>query len=110
MSWLSAGVPAGTPTGVYLLTNIPPRPVRAVWGFDDTLIDTKRHLTLADLDAAAPHNPVFVSHANGDQAIESVLQAFEKVHRRYPRPDARHMLIHCQLASRFYPSIARSTG
>jgi len=39
-------------------------------------------------------------HANGDRAIESVLQAFEKACRLYPRRDHRHMMIHCQLASR----------
>ncbi len=38
------------------------------WGFDDTLIDTKQHLTRGDLDAAAPHNPVFISHASGHLA------------------------------------------
>ena len=35
------------------------------WGFDDTLIEEKRHLTRADLDKAAPRNPVFISHASG---------------------------------------------
>ena len=38
------------------------------WGFDDTLIDVKRHLTKSDLDEAAPQNPVFVSHASGHLA------------------------------------------
>ena len=38
-------------------------------------------------------------HANGDRAIESVLQAFESAQHLHPRSDHRHMLIHCQLAS-----------
>ncbi len=38
------------------------------WGFDDTLIAEKRHLTRADLDAAAPDNPVFISHTSGHLA------------------------------------------
>ena len=38
-------------------------------------------------------------HANGDKAIESVLEALEKACQAYPRQDHRHMIIHCQLAS-----------
>ena len=38
-------------------------------------------------------------HANGDRAIESVLEAIEKACQAYPRSDHRHMIIHCQLAS-----------
>jgi predicted amidohydrolase YtcJ len=38
-------------------------------------------------------------HANGDRAIESVLQALERAQHLHPRNDHRHMLIHCQLAS-----------
>lgn len=38
-------------------------------------------------------------HANGDRAIESVLQAFEKAFRHHPTSDRRHMIIHCQTAS-----------
>jgi hypothetical protein len=37
-------------------------------------------------------------HANGDRAIESCLQAFEKADQRYPGKDLRHMIIHCQMA------------
>jgi len=39
-------------------------------------------------------------HANGDRAIGSVLQALEKANQSYPRTDHRHMIIHCQLASK----------
>lgn len=35
------------------------------FGYDDTLIREKRHLTIADLDDASPHNPVYVSHITG---------------------------------------------
>lgn len=37
-------------------------------------------------------------HANGDRAIESVLDAMESAQRAHPGRDARHMVIHCQLA------------
>jgi predicted amidohydrolase YtcJ len=39
-------------------------------------------------------------HANGDRAIESCLNAFEKADHRYPGKDLRHMIIHCQLATK----------
>ena len=35
-------------------------------------------------------------HANGDQAIEDVIDAFEDADRTHPRKDARHIIIHCQ--------------
>jgi hypothetical protein len=38
-------------------------------------------------------------HANGDRAIESVLQAFEKAFAVHPSADRRHMIIHCQTVS-----------
>ena len=38
-------------------------------------------------------------HANGDAAIESVIQAFEKAQAKHYRADPRHMIIHCQMAS-----------
>lgn len=38
-------------------------------------------------------------HTNGDNAIEEAINAIEKAQAAYPRPDARHMLIHCQMAS-----------
>ena len=38
-------------------------------------------------------------HANGDGAIESVIQALEKAQSKHPRTDMRHMIIHCQMAS-----------
>ncbi len=38
-------------------------------------------------------------HANGDAGIETVLQAYENLQRRCPRPDARHLIIHSQYAT-----------
>lgn len=38
-------------------------------------------------------------HANGDWAIESVLEAFEKAYDLCPQNNRRHMIIHCQMAS-----------
>lgn len=39
------------------------------WGYDDTLVTEMRHPTRADLDAACPHNPVFVRHVSGHMAV-----------------------------------------
>ncbi len=36
-------------------------------------------------------------HANGDQAIEMMLEALEQVLEKYPRRDHRHTLQHCQM-------------
>jgi predicted amidohydrolase YtcJ len=35
-------------------------------------------------------------HANGDAAIDDVLDAYETAQKRRPRADARHLIIHCQ--------------
>lgn len=35
------------------------------WGYDDTLLEDGRHLTRADLDAAAPEHPVYLLHVSG---------------------------------------------
>ncbi len=43
------------------------------WGYDDTLIKEKRHLTREDLDHAAPRNPLFVSHTSGHLAYVNSL-------------------------------------
>ncbi|RLB04872.1 MAG: hypothetical protein DRG59_09675 [Deltaproteobacteria bacterium] len=39
-------------------------------------------------------------HANGDRTIGSVLEAFKRAIENFPRTDSRHMIIHCQLATR----------
>ncbi len=38
-------------------------------------------------------------HANGDVAIEMVLNAYERVQRLWPRPDPRHRIEHCSLVN-----------
>ena len=35
-------------------------------------------------------------HGNGDDAIQMILDAYEEAQKRYPRADARHIVIHCQ--------------
>ena len=43
------------------------------WGYDDTLMAERRHLNRADLDDAAPANPVLVSHVSGHLAYANSL-------------------------------------
>jgi hypothetical protein len=38
-------------------------------------------------------------HANGDVTIDLVLDAYERVQRDFPRPDARHRIEHCSLVN-----------
>ena len=38
-------------------------------------------------------------HANGDLAIESVLNAYERAQSEHPRPDPRHRIEHCTLVN-----------
>ena len=35
-------------------------------------------------------------HGNGDEAIQLILDAYEEAQKRYPRADARHIVIYCQ--------------
>ena len=49
-------------------------------------------------------------HTNGDNAIEEAINAIEKAQTAYPRPDARHMLIHCQMASEEQDVYKRQEG
>lgn len=37
-------------------------------------------------------------HGNGDASIDDILDAFEAAQRAYPRSDARHVIIHAQMA------------
>jgi len=37
-------------------------------------------------------------HGNGDAAIDDILDAFEAAQREHPRPDARHVVVHAQMA------------
>jgi len=43
-------------------------------------------------------------HANGDVAIDMVLNAYERAQRQWPREDTRHRLEHCSLVN---PSLLR---
>lgn len=36
-------------------------------------------------------------HGNGDNGIEDIIDAFEAAQKAYPRHDARHIIIHCQM-------------
>ncbi len=49
-------------------------------------------------------------HANGDRTIESCLKALEKADQRYPDKDLRHMIIHCQLATRDHIDRMKKVG
>lgn len=39
------------------------------FGYDDTLLEEKRHPTRADLDAVVPHHPVFIRHVSAHFAV-----------------------------------------
>ncbi|MEE2957841.1 MAG: amidohydrolase [Actinomycetota bacterium] len=39
------------------------------------------------------------THANGDEAVDVLLDAFDEVQTAYPIPDHRHTVQHCQLTS-----------
>lgn len=39
------------------------------FGYDDTALEEKRHLTRNELDAVAPNNPVFIAHITGHLAV-----------------------------------------
>ena len=49
-------------------------------------------------------------HANGDLAIDMVLNAYERVLEKWPRPDARHRLEHCSLVNHDLLTRIRDTG
>lgn len=38
-------------------------------GYDDTAMEDKRHITMAELDEIAPNNPVFIRHISGHFAV-----------------------------------------
>lgn len=59
---------------------------------EDTLVDQIQPLHDRGFQAAI--------HTNGDEATEVTLRALERVLITSPRPDHRHRLEHCQLASR----------
>lgn len=49
-------------------------------------------------------------HANGDLAIDMVLNAYERVLEKWPRPDARHRLEHCSLVNPSLLKRIKDTG
>jgi predicted amidohydrolase YtcJ len=54
------------------------------------------------VDDAQRNNWQVGIHANGDTAIEMVLNAYERAEAQWPRPDRRHRIEHCSLVT---PSI-----
>ena len=51
------------------------------------------------VDDAHRHGFQIGIHANGDVTIGMVLNAYERVLREFPRPDARHRIEHCSLVN-----------
>jgi len=51
------------------------------------------------VEDAHRHNFRVAIHANGDTTIDMVLQAYERVLAKYPRPDTRHRIEHCSLVN-----------
>ena len=49
-------------------------------------------------------------HANGDVAIDMVLNAYERVQTLWPRPDPRHRLEHCSLVNPELLGRIKATG
>lgn len=58
---------------------------------------TKAAMMLGVENAHKAGRQVFI-HANGDQAIDDVLEAFRAAQTAYPRSDTRHTVIHAQMA------------
>ncbi len=71
------------------------------WGFDDTLIEEKRHLTRWDLDEAVPDHPAFVLHASGHLAYaNSMALSMSGIGPATPQPKGGHI----QMDSRGEPT------
>jgi hypothetical protein len=51
------------------------------------------------VDDAHRHDFQIGIHANGDLAIDMVLNAYERALEKWPRPDARHRIEHCSLVN-----------
>ena len=60
-------------------------------------------MTQQDIDEAVEdawrHDIRIAIHANGDTTIDMVLQAYERVAARWPRPDVRPRIEHCSLVN-----------
>ena len=58
------------------------------YGYDDTLIEDKRHLTRQDLDEVSPGNPVFIRHVSGHLAYtNSKGLEVAAINRNTPQPE-----------------------
>ncbi|MCC7417547.1 MAG: amidohydrolase [Acidobacteria bacterium] len=65
---------------------------------DDFGILTMTQQELNDsVEDAHRHGFQIEIHANGDRAIEMVLNAYERAQTNWPRPDPRHRIEHCTL-------------
>jgi len=69
-------------------------------GTDDHGILTMTQQEIFDaVDDAHSHNWQVGIHANGDVAIDMVLQAYERALAKWPHPDRRHRIEHCSLVN-----------
>ncbi len=59
---------------------------------------SSKETLIANVDAAHKAGYQLFIHTNGDQAISDVLEAYRKAQQATPRSDARHTLIHAQMA------------
>ncbi len=53
---------------------------------------------VADVERLHAEGWQIAIHGNGDAAIDDILDAFESAQRKVPRQDARHVIIHAQMA------------
>ena len=65
----------------------PPGAWLRAWGYDDTALAERRHPTRHDLDAAAPRNPVRLTHRSGHAVVlNSLALAAVDIRRHTPDP------------------------
>ena len=62
------------------------------------------------VEDAHRHNFQVGIHANGDLAIDMVLNAYERVINKWPRPSIRHRLEHCSLVNPSLLQRIKDTG
>ncbi len=62
------------------------------------------------VEDAHRHNWQIGIHANGDVTIDMVLNAYERVLERWPRPDPRHRIEHCTLVNAALIQRIKNTG
>jgi len=62
------------------------------YGYDDTLLEEKRHPTKDDLDAISTDHPIFIRHISGHLAVtNSVALKIAKLTKDTPKPDGGHL-------------------